>query len=333
MEGQITIVGLGAVGCSIGLALRAYDSALEVVGYDADGDHARQAAAMGAVHKTVSRLPAACKEADMVVLSLPLPVIRRSLETVAPHLPAGCIVTDTAVLKVPVLAWARQYLPEQAHYVAGMPIPGPKAKVEEPLAGPEMAQADLFQEGLYCVASTGDTEPAAVKALLNLAQAIGARPYFLDPLEYDGLQAGTADLPALIAMAFLNTMVDSAGWRDLRKIAGYDFAAITGLVAGDPQERYEAALFNRENLLLRLDLFLQELARLRQLLRDGDQQSLTQAYAQAAQGRGRWLHEKATGDWGDLPEVEAEIPSAGEQFGQMMFGGLFRRRRPPEDDS
>ena len=329
MEGRVTIIGLGCVGDSIGLALREQEPALEVVGHDIEPDRARAAVRMGAVSKTDWNLPAACEGASLVILALPLPAVRETLEVLGPHLEEGCVVTDTATLKVPVIEWAREHLPEGVRFVGGAPIPGPAIGEGEVLAGPEAARADLFEDGLYCITPARDTHPAAVTALLELIEALGARPLFLDPLEYDGLQAGVGDLPGIIAMALLRATVDSPGWMEMRKVAGYDFAAVTGPAVADPGDLRAKALLNRENLLRRLDMFLEEMERVRRWLVEEDEEALQEAYAGAAEGRTRWLQERARGTWEEGPDL-GEIPGVGEQFGQLLFGGLLRRRPPRE---
>lgn len=327
MGTRITIIGLGCVGSSIGLALRKQDSSLEVMGHDIDPAVARQAAQMGAVSKTHWNLPAACEGAAMVILALPLPAVRETLGVLGPHLEEGCVVTDTATLKVPVLEWARKSLPAHVRFVTGLPIPDPKVPLTGPLTGTDAARADLFEDGFYCVMPAADTDPDAVTALLGLIQAIGARPLFMDPAECDGLQAGAVDLPAFLAVALLRTLVGTPGWADMRKLAGYDFASLTGPVIADAAAWRMEALLNRENLLRRLDMFLEEVGRIRRWLLESDEQALENAYAQAASGRARWLQDRARGMHEEIGEP-VQVPGVGEQMAQMFFGGLFRRRPP-----
>lgn len=327
MSARVTIIGLGCVGSSIGLALRRYEPSLEVMGHDKEPAVARKAVQSGAVSKTHWNLPAACEGAGMVILALPLPAVRDTLEVLGPHLEEGCVVTDTASLKVPVLEWARKFLPAHVRFVTGLPIPGPKVPITASLTGPDAARADFFEGGFYCVTPAADTDPEAVDALLGLIQAIGARPLFMDPVECDGLQAGAVDLPTFIAVALLRTLIDAPGWEDMRKLAGYDFASLTGPVIADATSWRMAALLNRENLLRRLDMFLMEVERIRQWLQESDERALEEAYAQVAAGRSRWLKERAEGMHEERGEP-AQVPGMGEQMAQMFFGGLFRRRPP-----
>ncbi|MBN1178880.1 MAG: prephenate dehydrogenase [Anaerolineae bacterium] len=330
MEGCIAIIGLGCTGTSIGLALRHRWPQLEVRGHDGDSEFANQALQMGAVSKTYGNLRAACKDASMVILDLPLPSLRRTLEILGPSLSEGCIVTETGPLKVPVIQWARDYLPEHARFIAGTPIPGPVANVEMPLQRPDAAKVDMFKDGLYCITHAVDTAPGAVAALENLARDLEARPLFLDPVEHDGLHAGVAGLPTLLAMALLHATVGSPGWEDMRKVAGYDFATLTSLLADDPIARQEGALLNKENLLLRLDLFMKELYTIRQWLQESDTQTFAETFQKASRGRARWLSDRTRG-WQEERDI-SEIPTFKDQVSEMFVGRLFRRRPPREND-
>ena len=327
MKGRVTIIGLGCVGTSIGLALREQEPDLEVMGHDIETAHSSKAARIKAVHKTDWNLPAACEGADLVILALPLPAVRETLQVLGPHLKEGCVVTDTATHKTSVLEWARHSLPDHVHFVTGTPLPGPAVTENEWLSGPEAARADLFEEGVYCITPSHDTDPQAVSKLLELIRALGAKPLFLDPLEYDGLQAGVGDLPALLAVALLRATVDSPGWMEMRKVAGYDFAALTGPAAAGADARFDAVLANRENVVRRLDMLIAELGRMRRMLSEQADDSLREAYTDAAAARIHWLEERAVA-WEETPDL-SDIPGIGEQIRRVLFGG-FSRRKPPE---
>jgi prephenate dehydrogenase len=332
MEGRVTIIGLGCVGTSIGLALREQEPSLEVIGHDVDSGTARESHRMGAIHKTHWNLPAACEGSSLVILALPLPAIRDTLQVLGQHLQDGCIVTDTASLKMPVLQWAQENLPDHVRFIGGAPLPGPRADVRAELVGPKAADADLFEGGLYCITPTKDATSETVNVLLDVVAALGARPLFLDPMEYDGLRAGVADLPALIAVTLLGATVDSPGWLEMRKVAGSEFAALTSPVATDVGDRLGVALLNRENLLRRLDMFLEQMVQMRQWLEQGDEQTLGKAYAHAAEVRARWLGRRAEGSWPDTADEMEKAPGVGQQLSQMLLGGLFGRRPPREEE-
>lgn len=326
MPNRVTIIGLGCVGCSIGLALRQREQTLEVVGFDMEPARVREAARLGAIAKSTWGLPEACQEAGLVIVAQGQHEVRETLEMIGPYLEEGCIVTDTAPLKVPVIDWARRHLPPSARFAPGVPMPGPAAS-DQPLSSePEGARADLFADGLYCVTPAADTDPQAVNVLMGLAVTLGARTIFIDPLEHDGLQAGIADLPALIAVALLRATVDSPGWLDMRKVAGFDFLSMTGPATGDASLPVAAAL-NRENLIRRLDMFMDALHLIRQQLVENDESGLQEAYTQAAVSRERWRQERRRGEWGERPDM-SEVPGLGTHIARLLVGGLADRFRP-----
>lgn len=330
MKGRITIVGLGCVGTSIGLALREQEPDLEIIGHDVESSHARQAHRKGAVNRSDWNLPSACEGADLVILALHLPAVRETLRVIGPHLKDGCVLTDTATVKTPVLEWAREFLPDHVRFISGTPIPGPTASERQFLQGPDAASLDLFVEGLYCITPAPDTDPDAVTTLVGLAKTLEAHPLFLDPTEFDGLQAGVGDLPALVATALLRATVDSPGWKDMRKVAGYEFAALTEPAVHDAAALQERAAANRDNLLRRLDMLVEELRQVRQWLAEGDHETLLKACVEAAKAREQWLKERAAAKWEEAPP-SAEIPTTQEQIGRFLFGGLTRRRFPEEE--
>src|SRR3954471_17134652 len=122
---QITIIGLGLVGNSIGLALRRYSQSPEgksnpftVVGYDSTLDLQQVALRkVGSIDKTSWDLPSAVREAAFVIIATPTMQVREVLEAVAPHLRERAIISDTASSKEVVLRWARELLPGTVSFV------------------------------------------------------------------------------------------------------------------------------------------------------------------------------------------------------------------------
>ncbi len=173
---KLTIVGLGATGHSLGLALRAALADVEIVGHDRDPDASLAAKQAGAVDSTHWNLVSACDGAAVVMLALPTRECRSTLEALREELAPGTVVTDTAPLKLPLVRWASQHLPPTVHFVGG-----------HPLAGVDPPRASAFSEATYCLTPTPDTDPEAVAVVSRLVESIGARPAFTDPSEHDGL--------------------------------------------------------------------------------------------------------------------------------------------------
>jgi len=313
---QITIVGTGCIGTSIGLALRQSKQPLFIVGHDKEPDHASLARRMNAVDKTDWNLISACESADLIILAIPMSDIQATLQALAPHLKPGSVVTDTASLKAQVLEWAEALLPETVNFVGGDPVVTPSG------SGPDAASADLFRDCLYCITPSPSTHPDAVQLVSSLVTLLGGHPYYLDAAEHDGLMAGVEHLPQALALALVSGTTREAGWREMQKLAGGSFERISALVGEDPDGLSKLLLSNSANLMRWLDLYIIALRAVRDLIAEGEQEPLAEYIDQAIVARRQWLMDRH--DYlAELRPVEAEQPNF---LRQLLVGG--GRRRP-----
>ncbi|MBI4771619.1 MAG: prephenate dehydrogenase, partial [Chloroflexi bacterium] len=212
---QITIIGLGRIGASMGLALRRNAGAnFTVVGHDREPTAAGHAERAGAVSRVEWNLPRACEAADVLLLALPLNEIRETLALAAPHLKSGAVALDTAPLKLPVLQWAAELLPDGRYFVGANPLLNPE-RLHDWENGPAAARADLFEGGLLALIPPREAPPEALKLGHDLAYLLGAAPFFLEPAEHDSLMASADALPGLLAVALIRAASASPGWRDI----------------------------------------------------------------------------------------------------------------------
>ena len=323
---QVAIIGTDCISVSIALGLKAQEESLQIVGYDADAVAADLARARGAFDRVERKPGRACQDADLVIVAVPLTAIRETFAAIAPHLQPGCLVTDTARLKAPVMHWADELLPESVFFVGGHPVLNPAIVGLEPSEGLDAASADLLRGALYCLTTLARTSGAVTDTFARLVKSLEAHPFFIDVTEHDGLQAGVEGLPDLLGIALLRATVDTPGWQEMRKFAGYRFAAPTG-TTDDIHERHTGVFLNRENVLLRLNVLLSELVRLRDLLTHDDAEGLDAVFVAAAEGRKRWIEERERGMWGREGNVSTEhVPTAGEQIGRIFLGERLSTR-------
>ena len=329
---QVAIIGADCISVSIALGLKAQSTPPRIVGYDANPVVSNRARGMRAFDQVERRPGRACRGANLVIVSVPVSTIRETFAAIAPHLQPGSIVTDTARLKAPVMRWAAELLPENVFFVGGHPVPNPAIIGPSPLEGLEAASVDLMKEGLYCFMTPAGTPSTVIDAFGELIAALEAHPFFIDVTEHDGLQAGIEGLPDLLAIALLRATVDTPGWQEMRKFAGYRFAAATAAADG-ADERHVSVFLNREHILRRLNVLLGELVRLRDLLAQDDTDTIKGTFVTTAEGRERWLQEREKGMWAkELATGMDSIPSARAQFSQMLFGGQIGRRPREEAD-
>lgn len=329
---QMTIVGLGQIGASIGLALAGRSELLQRTGHDRELRVARQAERMGAVDKVAINLISAVREADLVILALPMDQVRDTLAAIAQDLKDGAVVMDTSPVKEAVAAWAGELLPSGRHYVGLTPVINP-AHLQDTEVGLEAARADLFKDGVMAIVAPPRTASGAIELAADLAALLGAAPMFADLAEVDSLMAAVHILPHLVGAALLDVTYNQPGWQEARKLAGRPYADVTGLVSHleKPAALQSAALLGRENVLRVLDGVIADLEDLRAEIARQDIASLQARFERARQGRETWWQQRSQGNWSaEETRSPVEAPTAGEIFGRFI--GFGRRKKKPGDE-
>ena len=315
---RIAVVGLGLVGQSIGLALRRYPEKVTVVGHDPSPELSSKAKRAGAVERAEWNLINAIANADRIVLALPINEIRFTLEAIKHDLQPGCVIVDTADIKAPVMQWAAELLPPEVHFVGGHPI------LLTDALEPDAARADLFDGKLFCLTPDSRTDATGVRLAADIAEAVGAKPYFMDALEHDGLAAGAQNLPALMAAALMSVTTGSQGWKEMRKLAGNQYYAGTVLVAGSGKQVAAEALANRENTAHWIDAVIAELSSYKTQLLAGDAEQLAAGVDQGLEAGKSWLNAAVSGQW----EIDGipPTPPVGMGIRELFFGRLGKPR-------
>jgi prephenate dehydrogenase len=314
---QISIVGLGLIGRSAGLALRRYADKVSVVGHDADPGLAGAAKKAGAVDRTDWNLIGAVIKADRILLALPPDQVRDTLKAIAHEVQQGCVIVDTADVKAPVMAWAAELLPAGVHFVGGHPI------VLNESTDPEMARADLLDQKLFCLTPDAHTDAGAVQLAADLVEAMGAKPFFLDPPEHDGMAAAVEQLPKMLAVALLDVASRSSAWKDMRKLAGNQFYTSTFLTEGNGRSVATGLAANRENLLHWLDVLAARLDEWRQALSEGQEEELAKTFEAAQVEGNKWISANLRGNW-DESQDTPPLPTSSTMFRDLFGFGKWR---------
>lgn len=317
---RITIVGLGLIGNSIGLALSQSQRNFEIVGHDKDNKATTQARKNKAVDKTEWNLISACEGADLVILALPAIAIRDTMQAIAHELKTGCVVMDTASVKAPVQRWADEFLPAQNMFVGTDPI------VAADAAGGDAARADLFQRATWAICPSPTTAESAVKTAADLVDRLGATPLFLDAVEHDSMLAAVEHLPALAGMAVFSNAVGSSSWTESRRLAGGQFETTTQLLATDPTVFSDTIIENQEQVLRWIDIYIDNMVAWRELIARGDHKALNDAFSTAITLREMWLRARTTGRWEDGDAM----PTKPNMLVSMLGFGRMAERRQDE---
>jgi prephenate dehydrogenase len=328
MPVKLTILGLGKIGASAGLALTAHRGKLIRTGHDRQPEVAQKAKARGAVDRIAYNLPAAVAGADVILLALPADQVRETLELIAGDLREGAVLLDVSPIKRQAAAWVRQLLPPGRHYVGLTPAFGPTAIQQ---AG-EAARADLFRGGRMAIAAPPGTPGEALELAADLTSLLGARPYFADLTELDGVMTGAQILPQLVAAALVEASVAQPGWDEIRKLAGYPYAAATeaALAPDGPAALGAAALANRLDTLRLLDGVIAALHSLRVAVEKEDAAALRARLEAARQQRQQWWQGRLLGEEEPGAASRVELPRSSDLWKREVGTFLSRRFRPPE---
>ncbi len=282
---RVTIIGLGLIGGSLGLALKAGGlPGTEIVGHDRARDVANKARKMGAIDRAEHNLPRAVERAGMVIIATPVLAVREVMQQIAPDLPDGCVVTDTGSTKERIVEWAAELLPPSVSFVGGHPMAG------KDTPGIDNAEAGLFRDRAYCLCPAVNAHEDAVRAVAGLVTLVGAEPLYLHPKEHDQYAAAVSHLPLLLSAAMFSLLRASPAWSDLAPMASSGFRDVTRLASGDPRMSHDIFLTNRDAAVHWLDRMVEELQRYRGLLQ-GDTEELLETFARTQIDRDSFLAE------------------------------------------
>jgi prephenate dehydrogenase len=329
---NITIIGLGQIGASLGLALSAHKNRYILTGFDQAKEVNHKAEKMGVVEKIARNPEGAVREAELVILALPLDEIRETLKFISKSLKPGTIIMETAPVKSGVAEWMKEFLPSGCIYIGLTPALNPNV-LEEITTGIEAARADLFQGGRIGITIMNNVDETSVELAASLITQLGARPYFTEFAEVDGVMAFAHLLPGLASAALTETITSQAGWIDIRKMAGIPFvASMRPLDLFEASTLAEAAWHNRVNSVRVLNEFITVLISLRDEIQNGEKKELLTRLNRAWEARLDWRKIRAGGDWQAGEMEQQDIPDFGDFLTrQIGLGKVLGRRNRDKD--
>jgi len=279
---KLTIVGVGLLGGSLGLALRRGRLVGQVVGLVRRPEAAQQSVELGIVDRATLDPAEALEQAEMIVLCTPVGVMVPLMESFLPSLQPGAIVTDVGSTKGRLVRELDRILSgKPVSYVGAHPMAGSEK------AGMEYAREDLFEEAL-CILTPGLTSsPEAIAQVERLWQGVGCRLIQLSPDEHDRVVARTSHLPHLTATALVRRILGEAQTEE-GLFCATGFADTTRIASGDPKMWVDIALHNHTHLSRELQALGQELLQLAELVQRADSAALYQYLAIAKELRDRW---------------------------------------------
>jgi arogenate dehydrogenase (NADP+) len=269
-ERPVGIVGLGLIGGSLGLDLMARGARVQaLVHRPATAERARERG----LATVVSTDPAVLEDCGLIVLALPLDRLLQPPEALLVALPAEAVVTDVGSVKAPVLERWRQ----RARFVASHPMAGTAE------AGVEAGLPGLFEGRPWVATPEASTDPAALSAVQQLAEAVGAQWLTCGASAHDQAVALISHMPVLVSAALVEAAAlggAAAGAGALvRHLASSGFADTSRIGGGNPELGTLMARCNREAVLQALRHYRQQLDGLEALVQSEQWPQLEQALA------------------------------------------------------
>jgi cyclohexadieny/prephenate dehydrogenase len=263
---RVALIGLGLIASSMFWAMKRAGVAGEITGYarsEATRDTARRIGLCDHVYNSAAE---AVKDADLIVLCVPVGAMEQVAQDIAPMLKPGATVTDVGSVKQEVIDAVGPHLPKGVHFVPGHPLAGTEH------SGPESGFAELFDNRWCLLVPVEGTDPAAVEQLRALWVAIGANVEIMDADHHDLVLAVTSHAPHLIAYTMVGVADDLRRVTDSEviKYSAAGFRDFTRIAASDPTMWRDVFLNNKEATLEILGRFTEELFALQRAIRTGD---------------------------------------------------------------
>ncbi len=280
---KITIIGVGLLGGSIGLAVKRRKLAREIAGYVRRETSLKDCEKAGAVDYATTDLLAAVSNADLVVLCTPLAQMRALTQQFLPALKAGAIVTDVGSVKADVVRELTSLIKKTgAHFVGSHPMAGGEKM------GVSAARADLYANAVCVVTPEKKSNAGAVRKVEAFWQSLGARILRLDAAQHDLLVSRSSHLPHVAAAALVNLVLHPAGSKNQAGLCATGFRDTTRIASGSPEMWRDIALANRKNVVRSLDAFAAELKHFQTALKRNDAKAVEKFFATAKERRDNW---------------------------------------------
>ena len=271
---QVSIIGLGLIGGSLGMALRKGRVAKRVIGFARHEATVQKAKRKGAIHDGDTELcPDWLGQSDLVVLAVPPDEVVPMARQVARLTCHSFLMTDATSVKEPVVRSLETLLPSRIRFVGSHPIAGSER------SGIEAAEPALFRGAPCIVTPTGRTDPQAVKQVSRMWKGIGSRVVLMDPKRHDSLVAQISHAPHLAAVA-LALLPEEAALR----VAGGGFSDTTRIAASDPAMWEQICRMNKKEVIAALERLMAGLSRLKTAVAAGSAGTL-RATLRGAQAR------------------------------------------------
>jgi prephenate dehydrogenase len=281
---KVTLLGVGLLGGSLGLAIKRHKLAARVVGYVRRPAVIPECRTRGVVDEATCDLAAAVKDADLLILCTPLAQMGDLVKRLLPALKPGAIVTDVGSVKASVVAEVEPLISGAgAHFIGSHPMAGAEK------TGVESARAELFAGAICVLTPVAGSSPTALRRMEDFWRQLGARPLVLPPDLHDDLVSRSSHLPHVVAAELANYVLSPAHPKEQALLCANGFRDTTRIASGSTEMWRDIALANRKYLSRVLAVFIEDLQEFRLALDNGDARAIEEFFEQARQRRDAWV--------------------------------------------
>jgi prephenate dehydrogenase len=282
---NFTVIGLGLIGGSLARALRAAGAIGQITGYDPSTERCAAALKMGVIDRIGDSAADAVKDANLVLLSVPVLDTATAMAAVLPGLKPGTVVTDAGSTKQSVLDDVKQACGGQVPewFVAGHPIAGTEK------SGVENSSASLFKNHRVILTPHEGQDAAAKAQVVAMWQTAGARVVEMQADQHDVIFAATSHLPHLLAYSFVDMLDELDEQHEIFPNAGGGFRDFTRIASSSPQMWHDIVRANKRAVSEVLDRQIAELDQLRKMIVEDRWDEVRALFERARAARERYL--------------------------------------------
>jgi cyclohexadieny/prephenate dehydrogenase len=267
---KIALIGIGLIGSSLARIIRREGLAEHISISSRRAETLDRAKELGLGDSYSTDMAEAVKDADLVIVSVPVGSSGAVAEAIASSLKPGAVVTDVGSTKASVIARMHPHIPAGVHFIPGHPLAGTEK------SGPDAGFAELFQNRWCILTPPEGTDTGEIAKLTRFWEACGSHVDTMDPQHHDRVLAIVSHLPHLIAYNIVGTADDLelVTQSEVIKYSATGFRDFTRLAASDPEMWRDVCLNNRDAILEMLSRFSEDLASLQRMIRWGDGEAL-----------------------------------------------------------
>lgn len=281
--GKVVVFGVGLIGGSFALALKATEQVEEVVGFGRSLATLTKALDLGIIDRVGANAGQEVADADLVLLATPVGQMPNIMAHIEPYLGAATVVTDGGSTKADVVAAARLHLGERVgQFVPAHPIAGAEN------SGAGAARADLYREKKVVLTPLPENSVLNIARVRSAWEWCGAQVHELSAGQHDEVFAAVSHLPHLLSFALVHGLALRPDSELYFSYAASGFRDFTRIAASHPEMWRDICLANRRALLDELDRYRAQLDALHSALQKGDGLALEQTFNIARTARRGW---------------------------------------------